>query len=415
MNHFTVLKPIILFILNTFIQLLNTSILNISLNKLKAKENKFNDKAIYICHNIKVFTMLILAIDTILHYSLYSSLDKYILHNFPNKNIIYINIAISVFFIILEMLIKSMVFINTVTIAAITGYIFYYPFLFLYFIGFIMHKFTTSFIGLFQKIDSTNNSKNTFRKELLFTLKDHETEDTNIQMTKNTLTLRDIKVNTIMTHRSDFYSIEYDPLHPEQLLKLIIESDFIHSKIIIWQNAPDNIIGTICLNHIFFKNLYNKKQQKSFNIKQLIKKPFYTINSANVSSLMKTFIYQKQPIIYVIDEFANVEGMLTINDVMQEIYGYSEETDEFLQDSEEGLIISGTYNIRSLNKITGLELPEEEVSIGGFLINLCEHIPLQHEIINYKNIRFKILESKKNLIEKILIFNIKSIKKDFSY
>ena len=220
-------------------------------------------------------------------------------------------------------------------------------------------------------------------------------------MLQNVLTLSDTSVDEIMTHRSNIFSINIES--PMNIIeKKISESKF--TRIPIWENKPENIIGILdsrtIISDKFLKNSLNKKE-----IEFLLKKPWFIPESTDLLDQLLAFKNKKEHLALVIDEYGELLGLITLEDIIEEIVGdIVDEIDtpnsHIIEHKDGSIYVEGLVNIRDLNKTYSWDLPDKEAStIGGFIINLSKRIPLYGEIINYESFKFKILShSRKKII-----------------
>ena len=220
-------------------------------------------------------------------------------------------------------------------------------------------------------------------------------------MLQNILNLSDTTVSEVMVHRSNIFSINIDdPI--SKIIKQINTSRF--TRIPFWKKTPENIIGILNSRFILFgKDL--KDEITKDEIISLIKKPWFVPESTDLLDQLVEFKNKKEHLTLVVDEYGELLGLITLEDLIEEIVGdIVDEIDEpdssIIKDTDGTIYIEGSVSIRDLNKNYNWDLPEEKAStIGGFIINISKRIPLYGEIIKYKNIEFKILShSRKKVI-----------------
>ena len=276
------------------------------------------------------------------------------------------------------------------------------------------------FINLFVKFFLKNLTKKTLQfsnqqieEELKGAIDLYGTSDSDSKqekmMLQNVLTLSDTTVDEIITHRSNIFSIDIESTMAD-ISKKISNSKF--TRIPIWQNVPENIVGILDSRSIiadkFSKNSLTKKEFTS-----LIKKPWFIPESTDLLDQLIAFKNKKEHLALVIDEYGELLGLVTLEDIIEEIVGdIVDEIDtpnsHIVEHLDGSVYVEGLVSLRDLNKTYSWNLPDEDAStIGGFIINLAKRIPLYGEIINYKNLRFKILSHSR---KKIIRLEIKKIK-----
>lgn len=224
-----------------------------------------------------------------------------------------------------------------------------------------------------------------------------------LQMFQNAIDFRDIKLRECMIPRTEIIAID-SKSEINELLKIFIDTNL--SKILVYDNSIDNIIGYVH-SHDMLK--------RPNSIKQILKPIIIVPETMLANKLLPMFIEQQKSIAVVVDEFGGTSGMLTLEDVIEEIFG--EIDDEFDIDeltekviSEDEFEFSGRLEIDYLNDNYNLFIPvsEEYETLAGFIIHNYENIPKSGEIIQIDNFSFMILEATKTQIIKVKLKLLKS-------
>lgn len=228
-----------------------------------------------------------------------------------------------------------------------------------------------------------------------------ETEDeidNEIQILQNALDFENVKARDCMIPRTDIIALDVET-NIEVIRDMFIETGL--SKILIYRDNIDNIIGYIHSFELF-------KKPKS--IKQILL-PIAIVPEANpASEILEKLLREKRSIAVVVDEFGGTSGMLTIEDVMEEIFGEIEDEHDVEEKIEKKVddstyIFSGRMEVEDINEKYELNLPESEnyETIAGFIIQHTENIPEQGETINFEDFKIKVLEMSNNRIDLIQI------------
>jgi len=215
-----------------------------------------------------------------------------------------------------------------------------------------------------------------------------------IQMLQNAIDFRKVKLRECMVPRTDITAIEQND-SIENLTKCFIDSG--HSKVLIFKESVDNIIGFVHSSDIF------KKPADILSVTHTIPIIPETMLANNVLSM---FINQAKSIAVVVDEFGGTSGIVTIEDIIEEIFGEIE--DEF--DVEEMIekqinanefILSARLEIDYLNKKYQFNLPEPDdyETLGGLIISVHESIPVVNEVIKINTYRFAIIQASESRID----------------
>jgi putative hemolysin len=219
-----------------------------------------------------------------------------------------------------------------------------------------------------------------------------------LQMFKNARDLSNIKLRDFMVPRNEIVAIEKDDTI-QNLIDLITESG--HSKILVYQESIDDIIGYSHSYDMFAKPL---------SISQIIKPVIIVPGTMAADSLLNTFIRERKSVALVVDEFGGTAGMLTIEDILEEIFGDIEDeydVDEFEDKriNEHEYLVSGRLDIDYLNEKYDLGLPEsdEYKTIAGYIIFIYKNIPAENEEIVIGNLTFLITKASESKIEQVLV------------
>ncbi len=223
-------------------------------------------------------------------------------------------------------------------------------------------------------------------------------ESSEIQMIQNVREFHTTKVRECMVPRNEIIAVE-DTTTLQELQNLFTETQ--HSKIPVYKESIDNLIGYV---HLY--DLFAKPADVKSVVKPIIIVP-ETIAASNVLNLM---INQRKSVAVVVDEFGGTAGMVTVEDLIEEIFG--EIQDEFdvdehvvKQNSETEFILAGRLEIDFLNQEYALNLPQsdEYETLAGLILNHNQSIPEIREQIKIDKFTFTILEASGSRIDKVLL------------
>lgn len=228
---------------------------------------------------------------------------------------------------------------------------------------------------------------------------DHQHDEENeIKLFRNALDFTRVKIRDCMVPRTEIDAIE-ESASIEELKNHFIESGY--SKIMIYRDSIDNIIGYVHSSQIF-KNLQS--------IKAAMKPVSIVPETMPASKLLSLFTQKKKSIAVVVDEFGGTSGLITTEDILEEIFGEIEDehdTDDltFKKIKENEWIISARYEISTLNEKYNFGLPENDEydTIAGLIINNQEDIPSINTLVNIGDFEFRILKASKIRIELVLM------------
>ena len=226
-------------------------------------------------------------------------------------------------------------------------------------------------------------------------------------MLKNILSFAERKIYEVMIPRSEIFAVESGE-KLEEIISKVISSKF--SRIPVYKDSIDNIIGVI-----YSKDLIIAQRNKQLYVLEDIIRPAYFVpESASVDSILNEFKSGRQHLAIVVDEYGSTVGLVTIEDIVEEIVG--EIYDEY--DITEKTIIplpEGSWLIRadeSINRVNDelkLNLPshKEFNTIAGWLLSVFGKIPKAGEKIHWKNIEVEILEADRKRIKKVKLYSHK--------
>lgn len=223
------------------------------------------------------------------------------------------------------------------------------------------------------------------------------------QMIYNVFEFGDLSIHDVMVQRTDIVAFNINTSYDE-IMKTIREEQF--SRYPVYQDSIDNIIGIINIKDIAFINGI----ETDFRIDKYMRKPYYTFEFKKITELFKTMKKNRLHFAVVLDEYGGTAGIVTIEDLIEEIVGeiqdeYDEHDDIEIKVVSEGeYLVYGSAKITMVNDMLNINLDTENFdSIGGFIIGQLGRLPKQGEVMQYKDIRFKAEEIEKNRIMKVRI------------
>jgi len=292
---------------------------------------------------------------------------------------------------------------QTLKIFAIPAYFFY---ILLYVFSFITNGISDFFLKFLFRTNADQEQTEFSKEELghyiseqLDTVNNNvEDIDTEIQIFQNALEFQKAKAREVMVPRTEILAVE---IH-ETVTKL--KESFInsgYSKILVFKTSLDDIIGYVNAFELF----KNPKTIKSILLPVEIVPESMMINDV-LNSLMK----KRKSIAVVVDEYGGTSGIITVEDVVEELFGEIEDEhdkQEFLEEriSNEEFKFSARLEIDYLNEEYELNFPKEEAyeTLGGFIINTTENIPEQDEELEIHNYKIKILKVSSSKIDEIYL------------
>ncbi len=228
-------------------------------------------------------------------------------------------------------------------------------------------------------------------------LKSEETD-----MIHNVFQFGDLYAKDVMVQRVDIIALDIEE-SLDKIISVIKEEGF--SRIPIYSNTIDNIVGILNVKDIIFM-----EDTKGFSLKNYMREITYTYEFRKVTELFKDMNKNRQHMVVVLDEYGGTVGIVTIEDLIEEIVGdisdeYDDEEPEIYVVKEDEYIVEGSVRIEDINELIGTKIESEEFdSIGGFIIGVLGRFPNISEEIIYSNYRFIIEDIDRNRIKKIRIY-----------
>jgi len=288
---------------------------------------------------------------------------------------------------------------SLIRIFAIPAYIFYRLFyyistFFIWISDFVLRKFFKTEgdqVQLyFSKIELGN-----YITEQMSTVEDNEEVDSEIQIFQNALEFSGLKARDIMTPRTEIVDVDlFDSI--SDLKSLFIETGY--SKIVVSQNSLDDIVGYV---HSF--DLFKKPK----TIKSVLMAVEFVPETILIKDALSLLIKKRKNVAVVLDEYGGTSGIITIEDIVEELFGEIEDehdSDEELIEQELGegkYLFSTRLDVTYLNETYKLEIPEDDSygTLGGFIVDFTKDIPQKGEKITIGNYHFSIEECSNKKIE----------------
>ena len=272
----------------------------------------------------------------------------------------------------------------------------------------------------FFKKNKLDNIDTNFDKELeQFVAKRISADDLNgnslsheNELLKNLAGLRGITASDVMVPRVNIVSVAMSD-NFKDIVKQLIKTN--HSRVPVRNESLDDIVGILHIKDV----LANLSLKEKPNIKSLLKKPFFVSPSISLLDLLYEMRVKRRHLALVVDEYGGIDGLVTIEDLVEELVGEIEDEHESsseirLDKIEDGSIIVEARIVIDLfedliNSIRKEDLNDEIETLGGFIISIAGRVPVKGEVIRYSpsGLKFEILESdpRKIILVKIIGLN----------
>lgn len=215
------------------------------------------------------------------------------------------------------------------------------------------------------------------------------------------LDLSDVEVREIMTHRRTMETIDADqPL--QQILEQVVASPY--SRFPIWRGGPESIIGMLHAKDLLKAVQEHGRTLEGQKLADLYQRPWFIPDTTPLKRQLIAFRQRRQHLALVVDEYGDLEGLVTLEDIMEEIVGEiadekDVEPDGILPQADGSYLVSGWITVRDLNRAFDWKLPDEEAStIAGLVIHEAQRIPEVGQNFAFHGFRFVVLRRQRNQI-----------------
>ena len=230
------------------------------------------------------------------------------------------------------------------------------------------------------------------------------------RMLDSILELDEITVDELMIHRSSIESLDINS-SMEDLYKHIAERP-VHSRLPVWKDSRDNVVGILLVkdfNKAYFQSTHSNVE---FKLEDIIQAPYFIPETATVRKQLLEFRKKRSHMALVVDEYGDIQGLLTLEDILEEIVGEIEDEhdiikSDFIKHKDGNITISGDFAVRDANRKFGWKLDDEDaVTIGGLIIDELERIPVVGESVKVDNLLFKVISKKRQAISKVKVSKV---------
>ncbi|KQW19249.1 hypothetical protein ASC80_17710 [Afipia sp. Root123D2] len=222
------------------------------------------------------------------------------------------------------------------------------------------------------------------------------------------LDLKDLQVSDVMVHRTEMVMINAD-LPAEELVREVLATEY--TRIPLWREKPENIIGVLHAKDLL-RAIRVAGDISKVDASAIALPPWFVPEMRPLSDQLKAFRRRKTHFALVVDEYGEVEGMVTLEDILEEIVGdISDEHDIVVAgvraQPDGSVIVDGSVPIRDLNRAMDWHLPDEEATtVAGLVIHEARSIPDRGQSFTFHGFRFRVLRRERNRITALRIVPI---------
>ncbi len=271
---------------------------------------------------------------------------------------------------------------------------------------FLVNKLCIGIMRLFRidpKAKTTAITENELRTILDYSHEEGVIESEERRMITNVVDFGDSLAKDVMVPRIDMAFASADLTYDELVQAFATDK---YTRMPVYSETRDNVIGIVNLKDVFFFN----GEKENFNILDIVREPYYTYEFKKTSELLIEMRRNSISLAIVLDEYGATAGLITIEDLLEEIVG--EIRDEYDYDEEDSIqaisdhefIVDGNTKLDDINEVLGLDLESDDYdSIAGHIIYLLDHLPEEGETVTDHNTVFTVASVDKNRVDKVHI------------
>jgi Mg2+/Co2+ transporter CorB len=220
------------------------------------------------------------------------------------------------------------------------------------------------------------------------------------------LELSEVTVSDIMVHRTNMRTLDAD-LPPDELVREVLASPYTRTP--LWRGDPDNIVGVLHAKDLFRAYAAAGGDVSRINAADIALEAWFVPEATTLRDQLKAFLSRKIHSALVVDEYGVVLGLLTLEDIIEEIVGDIKDEHDLLaqgvrQQLDGSLIVDGSVTIRDLNRAMDWNLPDDEAAtIAGLVIHEARAIPEPKQTFSFHGMRFEVLRRQHNRIATLRI------------
>ena len=219
----------------------------------------------------------------------------------------------------------------------------------------------------------------------------------------NVFDFADMQVKDVMVQRVDVTAIDSEATYDE-ILEVVKKEQF--SRIPVYNENIDEVIGILNVKDLIIAD----QSSKNFKVADYVREPFYTFEFKKIAEVFNEMKKTRTPMAVVLDEYGGTVGIITMEDIIEEIVGeiedeYDDENNMIQVIKEDEYIVDGSAKLHDISELIGVNMESEELdSVGGLIIEELGRIPENKEEVLINDLRFVVEELDKNRIKKVRIY-----------
>jgi Mg2+/Co2+ transporter CorB len=226
------------------------------------------------------------------------------------------------------------------------------------------------------------------------------------RMLGGVLDLSQMDVSEVMVHRRSIEAIDAG-LPPRELIAEALESA--HTRLPLYRDEPDNIIGVLHAKDLLRALAANEGKLDGLDVAAIAKEPWFIPDTTNLKDQLDAFLKRRSHFALVVDEYGDLQGLVTLEDILEEIVGDIEDEHDATvagvrPEADGSVVVDGGVTVRDLNRALDWNLPEEDaVTIAGLVIHEAQAIPDTGQTFIFHRHRFQILQRQRNQITSLRV------------
>jgi Mg2+/Co2+ transporter CorB len=223
------------------------------------------------------------------------------------------------------------------------------------------------------------------------------------------LDLRELHVADIMVHRTQMVALDVE-MPAGELIQAVLDSSY--TRIPLYRDKPDNIVGLLHAKDVLRDVLRAGADLDRLDVMDIASAPWFVPDTTRADTQLNAFLKGQSHFALVVDEYGDVQGHVTLEDILEEIVGaISDEHDEQIsgitRQSDGSYLLDGGLAIRDLNRALDWELPDEEfTTVAGLVIHVARMIPEPGQVCEFDGFRFTVLRKIRNRITQVRVKEI---------
>ena len=225
------------------------------------------------------------------------------------------------------------------------------------------------------------------------------------------LDLEDVTIEDVMLHRKSMQMLDVNA-PTDDIIAAVVRSPY--TRLPLYENEPENIVGVLHAKDVLRALRRAGGQMHRFNVKRIMTKPWFVPETTSLKEQLNAFLERKSHFALVVDEYGDIQGLVTLEDILEEIVGDIADEHDFdlpgVRTFNDGTVVAeGAVTIRDLNRMFDWHLPDEQATtIAGLLIYEAETIPIVGSRYNFHGFRFEVTARSKNQITGVKLRKLKS-------